>query len=168
MCLLFLWHPFERDSPKELMFKIPSGSWWVHVDEICGITWTIIGLLLNWICAVIISFDARASEIKQNKKIKEKDTLSKLDCFCRSPVQVRLVLDSSFWVCKRIDELYTSTVYWTLFEFHLVVACISSLWWENILRQLKVMFPGHVTPCHLPTKETKRWNFLLVARMMVW
>ena len=43
--------------------------------------------------------DARASEIQ---KCKDLPTLSNLDCSCRNPMEVRLIHESSLWLCNNI------------------------------------------------------------------
>ena len=51
------------------------------------------------------------AEQRNSKKRKDLPILSKLDCFCKSPREMRLVSESSFWICKKsvcVREKYIS------------------------------------------------------------
>ncbi len=42
------------------------------------------------------------SDNRKFQKCKDLPILSKLDCSCRSPMEVRLIWESSFWICNNI------------------------------------------------------------------
>ena len=87
--------PIDTYSLERLIVQNSSWLWFQLCKQhmICGITWII---LLNWI--LYCNFWYRASEIQKCNYLL---ILSKLFCFYRSPIEVRLVLyESSFWICK--------------------------------------------------------------------
>ena len=82
----FLWHlvPVHRYSIKKLMFKNSSWIWfYMYVGKICRKY----ELYLSIEYCIVIS-DAQASEIQKGN---DPPVLSKLECFCRNPVELRLV-----------------------------------------------------------------------------